>query len=168
MQTSIPQRLLGSWAVISVLAVTALASSASASIVVGQSIAGIKLGASQAQVTAVLGAPTLQQAPDTKGSVEWNYAKQPLLGAISFAAGGELDSMWTSSKRQKTNKGVGPGSSLVQVRKAYPKAKCSTGPFGPKSVICVLKSKANGRAVETSFLFFTRSVAAREVDIYFA
>jgi hypothetical protein len=68
-------------------------------------------------------------------------------------------------KHQKTAKGSGPGASLAQVRKAYPSVKCSTGPFGPKSLYCALKSKYNGSVVETAFPFFTRSLGVREVAI---
>ncbi len=143
------------------------APAASASIVIGQSIAGVKLNDSEAQVEQALGSPTLKQPPDSQGGVSWNYAKLPLMGVVSFT-GGTITGMWTISKRQKTSKGVGPGSSLAQVRKAYPQAKCSTGPFGPKSVICTVKSKYHGRLVDTGFPFFTRSVGAREVDIDFA
>jgi hypothetical protein len=147
--------------------VLATAPSALATIVIGQSIAGVKLGESQSQVTAQLGAPTFARPPDYQGAIEWNYAKPPLLGAMSFAHG-ELVSMWTLSTHQKTSQGVGVGSSLAQVRKAYPKAKCSTGPFGPKSLICIVKSNYNGRVVETGFPFYTRAMGAREVDIGFA
>ena len=166
MRTSIMRRLFG---LVSVLVgIMVITPAAGAKIVVGQSIAGITLGESQAQVKAQLGPPTLEQPPDYRGNVEWNYDKPPLLGAMSFAANGELIGMWTSSRHQKTNKGIGPGSSLAQVRRAYSKAKCSTGPFGPKSLICVLRSKYHGRTVETAFPFFTRSMGAREVDINFS
>jgi hypothetical protein len=138
-----------------------------ANIVIGQSIAGLKLGSSEAQVIEVLGSPTLKQPPDYQGNVEWNYAKLPLEGALGLTHG-KLTGMWTSSKRQKTSKGIGVGASVAQVRKAYPTAKCSTGPFGPKSLICQLKAKYRGRVVETTFPFYTRSMGAREVDIDFA
>jgi hypothetical protein len=148
-------------------AALASAPTALANIVIGQSIAGLKLGSSEAQIIKILGQPTLKQQPDYQGNVEWNYAKPPLLGALGLTHG-RLNGMWTSSKRQKTSKGIGVGSSVAQVRKAYPKAKCSTGPFGPKSLICVLKTKYEGRVVETAFPFYTRSMGAREVDIDFA
>jgi hypothetical protein len=167
MPTATMRRLLGPVAVIGLLAGSGLVPAASATIVLGQSIAGVKLGESQTQVKAQLGSPTLEQAPDQQGNVEWNYAKPPLMGAATFAANGQLIGIWTISKQQKTPQGIGVGSSLAQVRKAYPKAKCSTGPFGPKSLICTLKSKFNGRTVETSFPFFTRSMGAREVGIGF-
>ena len=149
-----------------VTASLATASGAWASIVVGQGIAGLKLGDTEAQVAGALGAPTLQQTPNSQGEVEWNYAKLPLAGAVGFA-NGELVGMWTSSKAQKTSKGVGVGSSLSKVKQAYPGIKCSTGPFGPKSVVCTLRSTYKGRRVETVFPFFTRSMGAREVDIDF-
>jgi hypothetical protein len=166
MPTATIRRLLGPVAVIGLLAgIVALAPVANAKVVIGQSIAGVRLGESQAQVKAQLGSPTLEQPPDQQGSIEWNYAKPPLMGAVTFAANGQLSGMWTISRQQKTAQGVGVGSSLAQVRKAYPKAKCVTGPFGPKSLICAFKSKYNGRTVETAFPFFTRSMGAREVDI---
>jgi hypothetical protein len=168
MPTPIMRRLLGLWAVIAVLAgLMVAAPAATAAIVVGQGIAGIKLGDSEAQVSSALGAPSLQQPPDTQGVVSWNYTKPPLMGVVGFTAG-HVTGMWTDSKQQRTSKRVGPGSSLAQVRKAYPAAKCATGPFGPKSLVCTVKSKYQGRVVETTFPFFTRSMGAREVDIDFA
>jgi len=146
--------------------VLAVAPAALAKIVIGQGIAGVKLGDSETQVEGVLGSPTLKQPSSYNGSVEWNYGKPPLLGAMSFVKG-DLTGLWTSSKQQKTGKGIGPGSSLSSTERAYPAAKCSTGPFGPKSVICVIKSRPSGRTVETAFLFYTRSMGAREVDISF-
>jgi hypothetical protein len=145
----------------------AAAPTAEARIVVGQSIAGVKLGMSMAQVKKKLGPPTLNQGADFKGDTEWNYAKKPLLGAMSFDKNGKLLGLWTSSKKQKTGKGVGPGASLAKVREAYPKAKCKVGPFGPKSAMCVIKSHYDQRKVETAFMFFTRSAPMREVDIDF-
>jgi hypothetical protein len=152
---------------IAVILALALASAAQAKIVVGQSIARVQLGDSEAQVEAVLGAATFQRPPDFEGNVEWEYDKAPLDGAMSFK-GGALMGLWTDSKLQKTSEGVGPGSSLMSTKRAYPGAKCSTGPFGPKSLICVIKSRLEGRTVETAFLFYTRSLGAREVDMYFA
>lgn len=169
MPTPPARRLLAPWAVLGLLAGSmALAPIANARVVLGQSIDGVKLGESQAQVTAQLGPPTMEQGPDQRGSMEWNYGKPPFLGAVTFAANGQLSGMSTSSKQQKTAQGIGVGSSLAQVRKAYPQAKCSTGPFGPKSLICAVRSKYQGRTVETTFPFFTRSLGAREVGMGYA
>jgi hypothetical protein len=156
----------GSLALISSAAVAPTV--AEGKILVGQGIAGVKLGDTEAEVTQTLGAPTLQQAPDVKGSVEWNYAKRPLLGAMSFDTAGSLTGLWTSSRQQKTNKNVGPGSSVAQVRKAYPKtAKCAPGVLGPLSVECIMKSRYDGRPVVTVFAFLNKHLGAREVDVDF-
>jgi hypothetical protein len=169
MPTPPTRRLLGPVAVLGLLAGSmALAPVANARVVLGQSIDGVKLGESRAQVKAQLGAPTMEQGPDQHGSMEWNYGKPPFLGAVTFAANGQLSGMFTTSKQQKTAQGIGVGSSLAQVRKAYPQAKCSMGPFGPTSLICTVQSKYKGRTVETSFPFYTRSMGAREVGMDFA
>lgn len=146
-------------------AILAAAASAQATIIVGQSIDGVKLGESEAQVISTLGVPTYKM-PGREGESSWGYPKT-LEGRIGFDKQLQVDGMWTISRHQKTNKGIGPGSSLAQVKKAYPKVKCSTGPFGPKSLICTLKSKLGGRAVETAFPFYTRAMGVREVDIGF-
>lgn len=167
MPTATMRRLLGPVAVIGLLAgIMVTAPVADATIIVGQGIDGVKLSESEAQVISTLGAPTYKM-PGREGESSWGYPKT-LEGRIGFDSSMHVSGMWTLSKRQKTSKGIGPGSSLAQVRKAYPKVKCSTGPFGPKSLICILKSKLSGRVVETDFPFFTRSMGAREVDINFA
>ena len=147
-------------------AIMAAASTAEATIVVGRGMDGVTLGESEAQVMTTLGAPTYK-TPGQAGESSWGYPKT-LEGRIGFDRQLQVSGMWTISKRQKTSKGVGPGSSLANTRKAYPAAKCSAGPFGPKSLICVMKSHYQGRAVETAFLFFTRGAPMREVDIGFS
>jgi hypothetical protein len=147
-----------------VAAVGLLASAtAQASIVVGKSIDGIKLGETEAQVTQALGVPAYKTPEGSETS--WGYPKT-LEGRVGFKSG-HVVGMWTASKSQKTNKGIGPGSKVAAVKRAYPAAKCSAGPFGPQSLICTLKSKYHGRTVETTFPFFSRSAGAREVDVDF-
>jgi hypothetical protein len=142
-----------------------LATTASATIVVGQSIDGIKFGQSEAEVQQALGTPTCKMPEGSSSS--WCYPTG-LMGRVGFDAGGQVSSIWTSSRAQKTNKGIGPGSSLTKLRQVYPKAKCSTGHLGPKSVVCVLKSTLGGKPVETSFPFVSRTAGLREVDIEYA
>jgi ABC-type amino acid transport system permease subunit len=59
-------------------AIMAVAPSALASIVIGQSIAGVKLGNSEAQVTAVLGPPTSKESagPAYPGMVQYLLSHQ--------------------------------------------------------------------------------------------
>jgi hypothetical protein len=148
-------------------AILVAASTAEATIVVGRGMDGVTLGESEAQVMTTLGAPTYKMAEGQGGESSWGYPKT-LEGRIGFDRQLQVSGMWTISKHQKTSKGVGPGSSLANTRKAYPAAKCSTGPFGPKSLICVMKSHYQGRAAETAFVFFTRGAPMREVDIGFS
>lgn len=138
------------------------APAAQAKIVVGKSIDGISFGYTEGMVEHALGAPTYK-TPEGENS-SWGYPKT-LEGRIGFDHIGQVTGMWTGSKHQKTNKGIGPGSSLARTRKAYPHAKCSAGPFGPKSAVCVIKSHFPGRTVETTFVFFTRKAPMREVNI---
>lgn len=137
--------------------VGALAPAASASIVVGRSIDGVKLGDSQARVRQVLGKP----ASTAQG---WDYLKG-LEGRVSFDAHGHVRGIWTGSPKQKTSRGIGVGSSLAKLKRAYPHIRCTTGPFGPQSLVCVIRSRLHGRKVETSFPFFTQALGVREVDL---
>jgi hypothetical protein len=148
------------------LVVLAMAGSAQASIVVGKSIDGVRLGDTEAQVRKALGEPSYTMPPDYRGESSWGYPKT-LEGRVGFDRQGRVNGMWTISRKQRTSKGIGPGSSLVLVRKAYPAVVCATGPFGPQSLLCTLKSRYHGRIVETSFPFFTRSAGVREVNISF-
>jgi hypothetical protein len=87
-----------------------------------------------------------------------------------------VNGLWTSSPKQLTSKGIHPGNAaknvhgkeLALVKKAYPKAKCGVGPFGPQSAICDLTSRYHGRRVITSFVFYNRENELREIDIDFA
>lgn len=164
MPTATMRRLLGPVAVIGVLAGSGLVPAASATVVIGQSIDGIKLGETQAQVQVQLGPPVYKE--EVHGESVWGFPTT-FEGRITFDTTLQVKAMWTISKQQKTNKGIGPGSSLAKLRKAYPQVKCATGPFGPKSLFCTLKSKDNGRVVETAFPFYTRALGIREVDINF-
>jgi hypothetical protein len=153
-----------------------LTSAASASIVVGQSIDGVKLGETQAQVRAQLGKPSYTDPPDSKGNSDWGYTKG-LLGRVGFDSTLRVDAVWTASSKQQTSKGIHtaresgkktiPGSSLSQVRKAYPNAKCVKGDtIGFKwKFFCELKSRYLGRVVVTSFAFAT---TLSEVQINYA
>src|SRR5512142_2483779 len=91
------RRLCGLGAVMLVLGgVGAFAPAASAKIVVGQSIAGVKLGDTQARVRQVLGKPASAQGV-------WDYPKT-LMGVVGFDSHRHVNGMWTGSPKQKTTK----------------------------------------------------------------
>jgi hypothetical protein len=147
MPTTAMRRLLGAVAMIGVLAgVMAATPVADAKIVVGQSVAGVQLGATQAQVKAVL-----------RGQSH----EQPLvLGAELFYSGflrihfssRRVDKVLSYSDKQKTVQGITIGSSRAQLKSAYPQARCAEG-TNPVYLYCVMGGHAQGRKSYTGFLF---------------
>lgn len=133
------------------------AADASARIVIGQGIAGIKLGQSGTQVRKILGKPSYVQPPG------WGYGN-PLGGWIGFDSKQRVNDIWTTSKYQRTNKGIGPGSSIGAVRRAYPKVQCYRH-AGRWRLLCVLRSRHHRYTIYNELLFMGR---LSEVDIFLA
>lgn len=147
-------RLTGAVALIGTAALVA-PPIASAKIVDGQSIAGVKLGDTTAQVEQVLGPPEKAEL-----SGLFYPAK---FGLRLHLTGGHVDAMLSISKKQKTLKGITIGSSRSKMKAAYPQAKCEAGPYGPSSLYCTVKSHYHGKATYTSFLFGTATLTEIEV-----
>jgi hypothetical protein len=144
-------------AAISTLAALRLAPGAFATIVVGQGIAGVKLGESQTQVRKLLGKPRYIQPPG------WGYGN-PLGGWVGFDFNHRVNDIWTTSRRQTTNDGIGPGASVSSVKRAYPNVKCYTHRGLKWRTLCVLASRGQRPAVETDFLF---KRTLDKIEIYF-
>ena len=142
----------------------ALASTANAKIVVGQSINGVKLGETQPQVQAALGQPASTNSVGNQGSA-WFYSDR---SSVGFNTALTVDSLVTYSSKQKTNKDIGVGSSLKATRKAYPKVKCESSAafLGPGSAQCTIKTNYGGKPVLT-VIDFRKPNAAEEVDVEF-
>jgi hypothetical protein len=138
---------------------------ASARVVMGQGIAGVQLGMTTEQVARVLGAQRGQRCG--RGCVNWKYPTLPLYGVVGFKDG-QVSGMWTASPRQKTSKGIGVGSSEAAIKRAYPSARCETGPYGPESRICTVFGRYRGRRVLTHFPIYASASGVREVGVYFA
>jgi hypothetical protein len=101
-------------ALLSVLAcLWAFVPAAGAAIVVGVSVAGVKLGDSVATVKRKLGPPSSVLGRNKV----FNYKRRKL--TIAFNKG-KATELVTSSSRERTAKGVGPGSTLAAVGQAYP------------------------------------------------
>jgi hypothetical protein len=127
-------------------------------ILVGQGAAGVSLGDSKQKVKQVLGEPFR-----TSGASSF-YAK-PCLCTLTFK-GGTVQRIDTLSKSQRTDKGVGPGSSYGETLSAYPEAKCSHRDlYGDTSRFCTLLSEAHGQRVKTVFVFFEEDLPMRDVEI---
>lgn len=117
-----------------------------AGIVPGQSIDGVKLGESGAQVERALGKPTAGQI---SGGYLQYYPPSALDGEVYFDAHGKVDGVLTSNKHFSTAKGgVHVGSLLSAVPKAYPKAQIKQTEFGSEAV---LTSTEAGQGVITVF-----------------
>ena len=93
---------------------------ASATIVIGQGIDGVKLGEAQAPVQQQLGTPAYKE--ETNGETIWGFPTT-FEGRISFDATQHVSGMWTISKKQKTNKGIGPGLSRRRAAQNLPEGQ---------------------------------------------
>jgi hypothetical protein len=163
------RRLLGLVAVLGLLSSAAImaAAPAGATIVVGQGIAGVAVGDTEAQVETAIGPPGFNE--HIEGMTIWKYPKG-FEGVITFDSQLRVKDMWTASKQQRTNKGIGLDSSPAKVRKAYPKAKCTIGAGpqagpGEQSLACVVKSRYHGHTVKTFFEWRNKNKAMEEIDI---
>jgi hypothetical protein len=150
--------------VLSSAGIMVAAPAALANIVIGQSIAGVKLGDSEAQVTAVLGPPESKESagPAYPGVVNVRYPSS--VGLHLTVTNGRVFGMLLFSKKQKTSKGITIGSSRARMKRAYPKAKCAEGPYGPKSIYCAVLARFHGRKSFTSFLFQTATGGVVEIE----
>jgi hypothetical protein len=166
------RRSIGIVAVLGLLAsvgASAVVPAAFAKIVIGQGIAGVSIGQSPTQVEGVLGSPTFKQ-PSSQGLTAWDYHKSPLDLQVDFT-GGSVIGMWTAAPQQRTSKGIGIDSSPAEVRKAYPKTKCTPGAGpqpgpGEQSLTCVVRSRYHGKIVKTYFEWRNEHKAMEEIDIY--
>jgi len=128
--------------VVAVLGVLAPAP-ASARITIGKGIAGVAVGDGMSSVRKGLGRPKKVHPP------AWVYGR-PLVGEVEFDHRRQVHGVWTTSSRQRTRQGIGPGSSLRAARHAYPHLRChSKGRFE----LCVLRRRHHHKMIATDFLF---------------
>jgi hypothetical protein len=108
------------------LVLLALVSSApaGAAIVPGKSIAGVKLGMTQGQVTGVLGAPAqTQHGMNEFGSFTvFRYTRLQ----VTFQGDVTVTAVKTTRKSEKTPHGVGVGSTKAELKAGVTKLKCIT------------------------------------------
>jgi hypothetical protein len=126
---------------------------ATATIIPGHGIAGLKLGNSTARVTALLGKP-VQLQKNGGGEQNWLYGKGPVDWVTIQAQGAKktVEGLETSDPKQRTSKGVGPGSSLAALRKAYPHLTCKKGSLGTTFLSCWILTSVKRRKIPTNFV----------------
>lgn len=136
----------------------AAAPAATATIVVGQSIAGVQLGDSEAQVKAALRGQSREQPSVFRSELFYNGFLR-----IHFKSK-RADRILSFSKKQKTTKSITIGSSSSQLKHAYPQSKCVEGQ-DPVYLYCVIAGRAHGRRSYTGFLFEVPTGGVVEVEL---
>lgn len=123
-------------------------------IVVGVGIGGVGLGASRANVRRVLGKPRSVVAP------YWIFGGR-LQGRVTVE-GDSVSSVLTQSNRERTDRGIGPGSSLQQLKRAYGNLGCRTA-RGRLAVVCYVLTRRGSKLIETDFLVWRKTILAVEI-----
>ena len=115
---------------------------AATTIVPQQGIAGVRLDMTQAQVRAVLGAPTKVKhgSSDFGPYTRFTYSRV----TVMFQGNAKVTSVWTQSPAEKTARGAGVGSTEARVKAAVPAAVCKTQ-FGSRD--CVVGKLVAGHRV---------------------
>jgi hypothetical protein len=141
------------------VALLALPASAGATIVPQQSIAGVHLQMTTAQVRAKLGAPpkVLNGKNDFGPYTTFVYPRV----TISFQGRKRVSSLRTTSARERTAAGVGVGSTEGKVKAGVPRVKCKTELGSRQCVVGLFKP---GHVV-TAFLMKSGKVRAVVVGI---
>jgi hypothetical protein len=149
---------VGRIVVVIVLAL-AVAATARATIVVQQSISGVKLNMTKAQVRAKLGRPMRVRvvANDFGSAVERVYRRV----TVTFQSGDRVTGVRTTSPLEQTAAGVGVGSTKFQVKSKVHGAACKNesgfrhcfvGAFLPGRVVTDFRLR-NGRVSQVSIGF---------------
>ena len=111
------------------LSLAVAAPSANATIVIGQSVAGVQLSATRAQVNRKLGPPVSHIGP------ELLYPES--VGLRVRFKHGRVVKILSYLQRQQTSGGITIGSRRAQLARFYPHAKCQEG-HSPAYLYCVV------------------------------
>lgn len=119
-----------------------LATTADAAIVLQHGIGGVRLGQTLVRVTAEKGPPvSIHKGRNEFGSfTELRYRGL----TVSFQGGDRVTAVSTRSPAERTNRGIGVGSTTTQLLARHPTATC------PDTFHCVVGREEPGRTV-TSF-----------------
>jgi hypothetical protein len=139
-------------------ATAAAAAAAAARIVVGESIAGVRLGETQAQVIKALGRPKHSAPGSVLGPKKYSSSRTATYswGEIEFVHG-RVYTVVSLNARQRTPAGIAIGSTLTQVTGAYPHARCTA--TNQNQTSCVLKTRSRRGPSWMEFVLQGGSVA---------
>lgn len=138
------------------LSLAVAAPSANATIVIGQSVAGVQLSATRAQVNRKLGPPVSHIGP------ELLYPES--VGLRVRFKHGRVVKILSYLQRQQTSGGITIGSRRAQLARFYPHAKCQEG-HSPAYLYCVVAAHLHGRASYTGFLFEAADAGVVEIEL---
>jgi hypothetical protein len=125
-----------------------------AQIMPGHGIASIGIGDSARRVRHVFGPPRQVKPP------AWGFGP-PLAGQVAFGHHRHVFDIWTTSRYQRTKRGIGPGDSRKSMGRAYPHARCHRV---ASRAICQLMVHQRHKTVKTEFLF--KADVLRRVEVY--
>lgn len=131
-----------------------LVPAAGARIVVGKGIAGVRLSMTSHKVRQVLGRPgSVHHGHNDFGAfTQFVYPARRL--RVTFQSGNRVTAIATRSKAQKTDAGVGVGSSKSDVQADVPHVHCT-------GAICQVGQSLPGRRVTAFFLNSARTKVVR-------
>ena len=110
--------------VVALTAALGFTSAAPAKIVVQKSIAGVQLRMTRAKVIQLLGPPPRRRS-GTNIFGPWTEFLYPRV-RVTFQSGPLVTSLRTTSPRERTLRGVGPGSTEALVRARVARVRCRT------------------------------------------
>jgi hypothetical protein len=145
---------MGRAVVLALVALMVAAPVAGARIVVGKGIAGARLEMSKGQVRRAVGRPDrVRHASNDLGPyTEYVYRSKRL--RVTFFAGNRVTSVTTTSSSERTDTGVGVGSTRHELTTGVPHARCSGG-------ICQVGQSLPGRRVSAFYLNSARTKVVR-------
>ena len=109
---------------VALAAALAVTPAAPARIVVQKSIAGVQLRMTRAKVIQLLGQPPKRRT-GTNIFGRWTDFVYPSV-RVTFQSGARVTSLRTTSRRERTARGVGPGATEAQVRARVAGVRCRT------------------------------------------
>lgn len=127
------------------MATAMVPSAASAKIVIGEGAGGVAIGDTGTHVKQALGKPARVQG--SSGGESWLYKSYWITLSHKRVRGVE-----TRDPQQKTGKGIGPGSTLPQLRHAYPAISCKSSSVADR--VCHLSTRSGKKKIPTNFVFF--------------
>jgi outer membrane protein assembly factor BamE (lipoprotein component of BamABCDE complex) len=130
------------------------APAAGARIVVGKGIAGVRLSMTSHKVREVLGRPSSVHHGHNDFGAFTQYVYSGRRLRVTFQSGNRVTAIATTSKAQKTDAGVGVGSSKSDVQANVPNVHCT-------GTVCQVGQSLPGRRVTAFFLNQARTKVVR-------